>query len=801
MPEQIETINIKEEAERRYLNYALSVITSRALPDVRDGLKPVQRRILYAMRLEGYRADGRTRKCAGVIGEVTKSFHPHGEGPVYEALVRMAQDFVMRYPLVHGEGNFGSVDGDPPAAQRYTECKLLPLAEELMAEIDQETVDHRNTFDGEKTEPIVLPAQYPQILANGSQGIAVGMATSIPPHNLGELIRACILVLDDPDVTVAKLVSIKNGPVKGPDFPLGGRMIIDTAALRQIYEVGQGPIRVQGEWKLEQDRVRSNAPKGKSAPTPGKRIIIHSIPYSVNKGTLLAAMGQIIMDRKIPMVENLVDESSLDNGMRIVLELRPDADPNIVMAYLFKHTQLQDNFNCNFTCLFPANPDGPQGDVRPRRAGLVEILQEFLTFRIGTVRRRFEFALAQLLRRIHILEGFEKIFNALDEAIRIIRQSDGRADAAERLRKRFLLDEVQSFAVVDLNLYRIGKLEIHKIREELAEKRAAAEMIQQILASPRKLKAEVRKELEAFSQKHPDTRKTRAADEEDQPEFDPEAYIVRENTNVVLTREGWVKRVGKLSSIASTRVREGDEVLAVLPGSTLDFIAFFASDGTAYTIRIDELPVSSGYGEPLAKYFRLGDGVTIVGMLVSDSRFTPDGSIVTTKRPPYLAGAKEWQLLVATSTGNVLRTPLSPFFAPSTKAGRRYVRLGDKDQAVFVGLPRSDDESLFLVASDGHLIHFPIEQVAELTGVGKGVRGIKLEKNARCLGGCLLGSSRDLLRVENTNGTEIPLRAGKYKPTSRGGKGFEIVKRGNIRRIIPPEIPLLDWNDVPESDS
>jgi DNA gyrase subunit A len=795
MAGQIESINIKEEAERRYLNYALSVITSRALPDVRDGLKPVQRRILYAMRMEGYRADGRTRKCVGVTGEVTKSYHPHGEDPVYEALVRMSQDWVMRYPLIHGEGNFGSVDGDPPAARRYTECKLLPLAEELMAEIEQETVDFRPNFDGEKTEPIVLPAQFPQLLTNGAAGIAVGMATCIPPHNLGELIKACLVLIDDPEATTAQLVNLHKGPIRGPDFPLGGRMIIDQPTLRQIYETGSGPIRMQGEWKVEEETTKG---KGGKPAERLKRIVIKSIPYGVNKGTMLADMGQIIVDRKLPMVENLVDESSLANGMRIVIEIRPDADPEAVMAYLFKHTAFQENFNCNFTSLYPTQPDGPQGDVRPRRTGIKEMLVEFLRFRTETVRRRFEYVLRQLRRRIHILEGFEKIFNALDEAIRLIRQSEGRADAAERLRKRFGLDEIQSLAVVDLNLYRIGKLEIERIREELAEKRAQAEKIERILASPKRLTAEVRKELEAFGEKYATPRVTRTVEEEALPEFDPEAYIIRENTNVVLTREGWIKRVGRLTSVAGTRVREGDQVVAVVPTNTVDFVVFFSSDGLAYTIRTSDIPASAGYGEPLSKYFKMGDGVSIVAAIGTDARFTPSGRLIEGKSPPYPKGMKEWPLLVATSAGNVLRLPLAAFLLASTKAGRRFVRLGEKDSVVLVKVPELGDESMLLVSDDGHVIHFPIDQVAELAGVGKGVRGIKLAGKSRCLGGMVVSSNRDVLHVENTNGNTIDVRASKYTVASRGGKGYEVIKRGGLRKIIPAEPPIIDWNEVPE---
>lgn len=630
MAESIEPVDISAETRRRYLNYALSVITSRALPDVRDGLKPVQRRILYAMRLEGYRADSRSRKCVGVTGEVTKSYHPHGDSSVYDALVRLAQDFTLRYPLVHGEGNFGSIDGDPPAAQRYTECKLMPLAEELMDELAQETVDMRPNFDGEKFEPVVLPARFPHLLANGSSGIAVGMATNIPPHNIGELVKACLKLIDDSNVTTAQLVNIRTGPIKGPDFPLGGKMITDQPTIRQIYETGHGSIKVQGEWKTEV--VTKGIGKG-GKKEKAQQIIINSIPYGVVKGSLLGAIGEIIVNKKLGMLTNMVDESSLDNGMRIVLEIKDNADPEAIMAYLFKHTALQQNFACNFTALVPAGgEDAKQDDLQPKRLGIKDMLLHFLDFRLETVRRRFQYLLDQLKKRLHILEGFKIIFEDLENAIAIIRASTGRADAAERLRDNYELDEVQSLAIVDLNLYRIGSLEIDKVIAEWKEKRKEAKRITEILNSEEKLWGEVKGELEAFGAKYGDSRKTRIADVEATPEFDPEAYIVRENANVVLTRDGWVKRVGRLASIETTRVREGDEVLAVVPGSTLDYVIFISSDGFAYTVRIDELPASSGYGEPVAKFFKLRDGISMVAMFTTDVRFTPAGKIMPPRR-------------------------------------------------------------------------------------------------------------------------------------------------------------------------
>jgi DNA gyrase subunit A len=804
MVESIQPIDLSEETRRRYLNYALSVIMSRALPDVRDGLKPVQRRILYAMQREGYAADGRPRKCVGVTGEVTKSYHPHGTAPVYDALVRLAQDFTTRYPLVHGEGNFGSVDGDPPAAERYTECKLTPLAEEMMAELGQATVDYRPNFDGEKTEPVLLPARFPHLLANGAAGIAVGMATNIPPHNLGELLRACIMLLDDPQVSTAGLVNIHRGPIKGPDFPLGGRMIVDQPSLRQIYESGQGSIRIQGEWKVEtkgKHRKAENGQRGRQ-----RQIVITSIPFGVNKGALLATIGEIVEQRKLPQLTDMIDESSLDNGMRIVLDLKEGADPQAAMAYLFKHSALQENFACNFTCLVPiGDKDGQNGDrdgsteeLAPRRLGIKEILQEFVAFRIETVRRRFAYELEQLRRRIHVLTGFRIVFDGLDRALEIVKQSTGRLDAADRLRHAFPLDQEQSLAVVDLSLYRIGQLEIERILKELREKKAQAKQIQEILESKRKLKGEVRREFAEFADRFATPRRTRIADEEAIPEFDPEAYIVRENTNVVLTRDGWVKRVGRLASVASTRVREGDEVLVVLPGSTLDHIVFVSTEGFAYTIRIDQIPTSSGYGEPITKFFRLRDGESVVGAFTTDPRFTPDGQLLPPRRKMYFAGAEGWQILAATARGQVLRMALAPFWTASTRSGRRFVRLGQDDAVVFVGAPTADHETMFLAASDGHVIHFAIREVNVLAGVGKGVRGIKLDPSSRCIGGYILCGFRECMRVENTHGTVMEFRRGKYHPTSRGGKGYEAIKRGGLKRILPDDIQLVDWTAIGE---
>jgi DNA gyrase subunit A len=772
MPESIQTVSIASESRHRYRIYALSVITSRALPDVRDGLKPVQRRILYTMYQDLHlHADGRPRKCSKIIGDVMGNYHPHGNLAIYDALVRLSQGWVMRAPLVDGQGNFGSVDGDSPAADRYTEARLHAVAEHLMAELRQHTVAMRPNYDATRDEPIVLPAQFPNLLVNGSAGIAVGMATNIPPHNLGEVCKALIYLIDEPEATTAQLLD----RIKGPDFPLGGRVMTDRATLRKIYEEGTGSIRVQGEWKLE---------------TVGKKqqIVVTSIPYGVNKGNLEAAIGDIIASRKLPHLVNLTNESNEKEGLRIALELKGDANPDMIMAYLYKHTALQENFAYNLTCLVPG--ENPDDSARPERLGLKAILRYFLDFRLQTIRRRFEYELEQLRNRIHILDGFRIIFNALDRAIKIIRESSGKADASEKLIAAFKIDEIQAAAVLEAQLYRIAQMEIKKILDELKEKKAQAEKIEAILRSEKKLWGVVKEELAALSEKFADRRRTKIASGEDAPEFNEEAYIVRENTNVVLTRDGWIKRVGRLASVEGTRVREGDEVIAVVPGSTLDHVIFLADDGTAYTTRINEVPASSGYGEPIAKFFRLGDQVKILTAVTCDERFTPveKPSKSDEPAPPYL--------LVVTQQGQTLRMALAPFRTASTKVGRRYARLNEGDRVVMAAVLRGDEDTIYLASGNGHVIHFNIDEINLLSGAGKGVMGIKLDEGDTCLGGALMSGRFDKMVLETSGGRTMEFGRGKYEVTSRGGKGFEAVKRTNFTRIVPPPIELVDWDAV-----
>lgn len=766
----VEFVPISDETRRRYLNYALSVITSRALPDARDGLKPVQRRILYVMydRLR-LTADAKTRKCAKICGDTTGSFHPHGDMAVYDALVRLAQDFSLRYPLVIGQGNFGSIMGLRAAASRYTEAKVSRLAENLMNELRFQTVDMRPTYDAADSEPVVLPSRYPALLVNGTSGIAVGMATSMPPHNLHEVTKACVHLVENPDASVAQLMRY----IKGPDFPLGGRIVTDRAALREAYETGRGSIKVRGEWRFDQQGRREIR----------ERIIIHSIPYGVTTGPLMTEIGDLVEARKLPQLVSVNDETNEENGLRIAIELKPGSDPAAVMAYLYRHTSLEQNFSYNATCLVPDE----HGTMVPRVLNLKEQLQYFLDFRYETVRRRLEYQLEQLRRRIHILEGFEIIFNGLDRALKIIRASNGKKDAAEKLMAEFPLDELQTDAILELQLYRISRLEIDKIREELAQKRAEAARIEQILKSRTRMWKLITTELEELAAEFGDPRRSELGSSEEIVEFDPQAYIVRENTNVVVTRDGWIKRVGQLTSLSRTRVREGDAVLTVVPGSTLDNVVFFCSDGVAYTLPIDQLPVSSGYGEPLAKRARLGDGVSVIAAVTTDPRFVPTADDVGDGVGPVL--------LIATQQGHVMRIPLELLRTPSTKAGRKYCRLNKADQVQSVGLIR-DAETLFMASRKARLLHFRIDEIPLLSSAGKGVRGIKLEVGDQLLGVMQLTRPSDTLRVRNENDKILSFGQTKYQVTSRGGRGVKTSMRTEFVEMLQPEIELVDWSEM-----
>jgi len=759
------TVALHEAAQARYLNYALSVITSRALPDVRDGLKPVQRRILYTMWQQNLTADVKHRKCAKVVGDVMGSYHPHGDSALYETLVRMAQSFSLRYPLVDGSGNFGSLDGDSAAAMRYTECRLARLSDEMLTEIEQATVPFRPNYDGTKTEPVVLPARLPNLLVNGTTGIAVGMATNIPPHNLGEVCTALIKLLDNEDIGVAQLCRY----IKGPDFPTGGQILNSAEELRQVYKTGSGSIRLRGTWDIGPD-TRST-----------KTIFIDSVPYMVNKSQLVERIAEVVLSRKLPQLLDVRDLSTED--VRIALELKKDADEKMIMAYLFKHTPLQINFAVNLTCLIPTE----NVEVgRPERLDLKQILWHFLHFRLEVVTKRLEHEQAALKKRVHILEGFETVFDALDEIIKIIRKSDGKADSAEKIMKRFGLDAEQTDAILELKIYRLARLEILVIRQELEDKRRRARQIAALLKDEASRWKMVRSELEEISTKYGDKRRTSIVSDSGEPEYSADDFIVEEDNVVIVSRDGWVKRQKDVKDLSTTRLREGDAVLAAFAGSTRATCTFFSNFGAAYTCRFIDVPASTGYGEPIQRLFKLKDGEKVVAALSLDPRAT--GNI----KPKKEGDPAPVHAVAVTSDGYALRFGLEPLVEPSTRAGRRYARPSGESEVV--GVARVTGQEILIAATaEGRGLLCKVGEVNYLAGPGRGVILIKLGDEDRVLGFIASSGDRDLLTVETSRGAEQTISTAKYEVTGRGGKGRELLQRGQFTRVLwpTPDAPAM----------
>ncbi|HVN85575.1 MAG TPA: DNA topoisomerase IV subunit A [Candidatus Binatia bacterium] len=731
----IHPIDLRNAAEERYLNYALSVITQRALPDVRDGLKPVQRRILYAM-FQNLRltAGTRPRKSAAVVGEVLGKYHPHGDLAAYEAMVRLAQPFALRYPLVHGEGNFGSLDGDSPAAMRYTEARLTAIAEELLRDIRQETVDFRENYDATLREPIVLPAAIPQLLINGSTGIAVGMATNIPPHNLGEVVEALITLIHDPELASKDLCKF----IKGPDFPTGGEILNSKTELREIYETGQGPVRLRGQYREESDKRR-------------RRVIITSIPYTVNKARIVEEIAEHIVARRLPLATDVRDESTDD--VRIVIELKADASAEAVMAYVYKHTSLQINFNVNLTALVPtATP----GVGQPARLTLHEMCRHFLDFRLEVVTRRLEHELRELQARLHILAGFLKLFGNLDRAIKIIRQAESRAAASKQLQKEFKLDEVQAEAILETRLYQLARLEIEKIREEQREKKKRADEIEALLKSKKARWGLVENELKAVAERFGDKRRTVLSSGEELV-YDAEAYVVHEDATVVVTRDGWIKRLGEVKDPSSTRVREGDVAKWILRGNTRDSLALFSNFGVAFVLKVANVPATTGYGEPVQSLLNFKDGERIVS-----------AAVLSATNGESKPSAARWLVATAGGMGFFCRPDLSE----TTKSGRRIARVKEGDEVLVVA-PAAGN-TITAATADGKVLVFPATELAELSGPGRGVILMRIDKQDRVIGAvCHRPDDKVIAIGDDGSERHFHLPA----PAHRAQKGRKAIKR------------------------
>lgn len=764
------TTSLTQESRDRYLTYALSVVSGRALPDVRDGLKPVQRRILYAMLQNLNLKPSHThRKSAAVVGEVLARFHPHGDVACYEAMVRMAQDFSLRYPLVDGQGNFGSLDGDNAAAYRYTEAKLRELALDVIGEIDQETVAFRDNFDATVVEPVVLPSKVPNLLINGATGIAVGMATSIPPHNLKDTVKALIQLLNDPDTSIAKLTSI----IKGPDFPTGCAILNTQKELVKMYESGRGSVRMRGEWSVEEQA------RGKQA------IVITSVPYAINKSSLVERIAGLIIDRKVPQLNDVRDEST--DKVRIVLELTSGADPEVAMAYLFKHTPLESNFSVNLTALVP----GEGASTRPELLSLKGCLQEFLTFREEVTEKRLAYERKQLLERLHILEGLMIIYDALDEAIKIVRKSDGRSDAAARLQKRFKLTEIQSFAVVDMRIYQLSKTNIDDIKREFDEKTKRVSQIEKILKSKKKIQALVQADLEEVATKYGDKRCSRIIKDSFEIEFDETQYVVQEDVYAIVSADGWLKRIRQTNDLSGTRLREGDSILAAHPLTTLDSVVLFTNLGSLFVVKVADFPASSGYGTPVQKLLKFKDGERIVssyGLLQGAAReqsgASAQGELAlggvheeAAQEPAQLINEGDTFVLVS-EKGTGYALSLSTI-AETKRNGRRVIKLRAGD---FLGATERLQTVMSFVTHGGSALTVDAKEIPVRDSAAVGVSLMGVRDNDKVVACCGFESKRSKGKVS------LVLNSGKVKDVStkditkghRGLKGTKISGRDKV---------------------
>lgn len=797
----IENVSLAEATRTRYLSYALSVITSRALPDVRDGLKPVQRRILYAMWADlRLNSTGRFVKSAAVVGEVMKSYHPHSDDAIYETIVRMAQDFSLRMPLVDGSGNFGSIDGDPPAAMRYTEVRLTALSEELLRELGESTVGFRPNYDSSNQEPEVLPARFPNLLVNGVSGIAVGMATSIPPHNLREVCKALLVLLENREIPCEKLLR----QIPGPDFPTGGVILNSAEELKNIYTTGQGSIKLRGSAEADPERKNFHW--------------ITAIPYGVEKDALVHRIGELIAKGQVPQLVNVKDVSADD--VRICLELRPGASAEAALAYLYKHTPLQTNVQVNMTCLLPT--DGASAAV-PDRLDVKSILGHFLDFRLEVVTRRIQHELDQLLRRIHILEGFAIVFKHLDEAIKIIRDSNGKADAAPKLMARFALTDIQADAILETKLYRLGKLEIKDILDELKEKRARAAELRRLLENEAERWEIVRTELKEIARKYGDDRRTKIEGPSEPVEFREEEYIIDEDAWVIVTRDGWIKRQKSFTDVPSIRVRDDDLVRWIYRARARQTLTLFTDRGVAYTLRVNDIPMTTGHGEPIQKNFAFEDQEHVVGVVCHDPRCLPTPVAAAAETQPAVQGFLNEELangeaggggpaaglpappyaIALTAGGKVLRFALAPLAPLSTRKGRSVVRLDSSfENDLVVGVEPSDGgEVVCLATQAARVMIFPVHEANVVGGSAKGVTAIKLDTRDRVIGFTLANKMREGLKVRTNRGAEMIVRATKYPVTGRGGRGYAVLQRGGFEVVLGEEaIPVPSLEEVGETN-
>jgi len=763
LEQRIIDVNIEDEMKKSYIDYAMSVIVGRALPDVRDGLKPVHRRILYSMYELGVTPDKPHRKSARIVGDVLGKYHPHGDSAVYDAMVRMAQDFSIRYPLVDGHGNFGSVDGDSAAAMRYTEARMSKITSELLADINKETVDFMPNFDETLKEPQVLPSRFPNLLVNGSAGIAVGMATNIPPHNLGEVIDGVIALIDNPDIGIDEITRI----IKGPDFPTGG-IILGKNGIREAYRTGRGRVITRARTEIEE--MSGNR----------SRIIVNEIPYQVNKARLIEKIADLVKDKRLEGISDIRDESDR-SGMRIVIEVKKDVNPNIILNFLFKHTQMQETFGVILLALV---------DNQPKILNLKEMLYYYLEHQKDVVTRRTKYDLDKAEARAHILEGLLIALDHIDEVIRLIRSSRTTQEAKDSLMESFNLSERQAQAILDMRLQRLTGLEREKIEAEYAEVKKTIEYLRSVLADEGLLLGIIKDELTVIRDKYGDPRKTELVADED--EIDIEDLIDEHDVVVTLTHAGYVKRTplnvyrsqrrgGK--GITGLQTREEDFVEDLFITSTHQRLLFFTSHGKVYQLKAYEIPESGrqAKGTAIINLLQLDSGEKIQAFIpVKDSDFSEDK-----------------YLFMATRNGLVKKTPLSEY-ANIRKGGLIAITLREDDELIRVQQTDGDRE-IIMASYLGMSIRYHENEVRSMGRTAMGVKGMDLAEGDHLIDMELIKEGADVLSIsENGYGKRTP--EAEYRSQMRGGKGIitmNITERtGNLAalKVVTDEMDLIIIN-------
>jgi DNA gyrase subunit A len=755
----IAQVNVEDEMRESYLSYAMSVIASRALPDVRDGLKPVQRRILYAMREMGLDPAKQHRKCAGIIGEVLKSYHPHGDSSVYDALVRMAQDFTLRYPLVDGHGNFGSIDPDPPAAYRYTEARLARTALDVLADIDKETVPFVQNFDNQGVEPSVLPGRLPQLLVNGSSGIAVGMATNIPPHNLNEIADAIAALVDDPETSDDDLCNI----VTGPDFPTGGT-ILGQEAIREAYKTGRGSITIRGKAEIIEERGKH-------------KILITEIPYQVYKGRIIEAISEAYAEKRIAGIARMDDESNR-KGMRVVIELQRSATPKVVLNQLFKHTPLQATFGFNMLALVPVGKPRADGSVpiEPQVLTLKQLLEHFIAHRKDVITRRTRYDLRKAEERAHLLEGYRIALDNIDEVIEIVRGSQTTDEAKQRLSARFELSDVQAQAIVDMRLRTLVGLERQKIEQEYAELIKTIAELQDILRSPRRIANIVKSEALDVKKRFGDDRRTTVEPAEDEISIEQ----ITPNIDVVVTYTvgGYIKRVsvdtfrtqsrGGRGVTGISNLKREDVVRNFFVTKTHDHVLFFTNMGRVYRLRGYEIPDTT----------RQARGTALVNLLT-----LPPGEQVTAVFPIDKFEGEKY-LVMVTKNGVIKKTKLDQF-ANVRRNGLIAINLDPGDELLAVDLSNGSRD-IILASTRGMAVHFNERDVRPMGRVARGVKAMTLDKGDTVVAMDVIEDERRevLLVTSLAFGKRTPIA--EYRHTSRGGKGVKAFarQRDDIGQVV-----------------